>query len=179
MRLKSIFSKDDVKRLNKILENNKIKKELRDHRYLSFMAIFCKKAKKTIRKLTLECKRPSNSPISREDLKTIITENENVLIDIVGKKLQAMAKCEHARWNVEKLILGFSTLTPEELYEDNCRFGSSRNSYRKELKKKAHHIDLCSYHHLQRINPADMKYDCFLMLAMVRILKEALQKAKP
>ena len=93
----------------------------------------------------------------------------------MGKKLQAMAKCEHARWNVEKLILGFSTLTPEELYEDNRRFGSSRNSYRKELKKKAHHIDLCSYHHLQRINPADMKYDCFLMLAMVRILKEDIE----
>lgn len=172
MRLKSIFNIDDIKRLNKILENNKIKKELREHRYLSFMAIFCKKAKKALQKLTLECKRSSNSPISRKDLKTIITENESVLIDIVGKNLQTMAKCEHARWNVEKLILGFSTLTQEELYTDNRHFGSSRNSYRKSLKQKAHHIDLCSYHDLQRINPADMKYDCFLMLAMVRILKE-------
>lgn len=176
MRLKSIFSKDDVKRLNKILENNKIKKELQKHHHLSLMAKFCKKAKKDLLKLTHTCKRPSDSPISMEDLKTLIYENESVLIDIVGNNLQAMAKCEHARWNVEKLILGFSPLTPKEQYEDNRRFGSSRNSYRKSLKNKAHHIDLCSYHNLLRINPQDMKYDCFLMLAMARILKEGWQK---
>ena len=173
MRLKSIFSKDDVKRLNKILENDKIKKELQKHHHLSLIAKFCKKAKKDLLKLTHTCKRLSDSPISMEDLKTLIVRNENVLIDIVGNNLQAMARCEHARWNVEKLILGFSPLTPEEQYEDNRRFGSSRNSYRKSLIQKAHHIDLCSYHELLRINPQDMKYDCFLMLAMVRILKEA------
>lgn len=178
MRLMSIFSKDDVKRLNKILENDKIKKELQKHHHLSFKAKFCKKAKKDLLKLTHKCKRPSDSPISMEDLKTLIDENESVLIDIVGNNLQAMAKCEHARWNVEKLILGFSPLTSEEQYEDNRRFGSARNSYRKKLKNKARHIDLCSYHDLLRINPSDMKYDCFLMMAMVRILREKYEQIK-
>lgn len=97
------------------------------------------------------------------------------VLHIVKANLTALAKCEHARWNVEKLILGFSPLTDKERIADELKFGKAREQYRKGLKKDSKcpkHIDLCSYHDLQRRNPADMKYDCFLMLAMVRILKE-------
>ena len=34
------------------------------------------------------------------------------------------------------------------------------------------HIDLCSYRELRRVNPDDMKYDCFLMLAIPKILEK-------
>lgn len=110
--------------------------------------------------------------ISQETLKWLLGNKYRQVLRIVKENIASLAKCEHARWNVEKLINGFEPLTAKEQYEDNIRFGESRNSYRKKLKKKNHHIDLCSYQDLRRINPSDMKYDCFLMMAMVRILKE-------
>lgn len=110
--------------------------------------------------------------INVETLKWLLGNKYRQVLRIVKENIASLAKCEHARWNVEKLINGFEPLTAKEQYEDNIRFGESRNSYRKKLKKETHHIDLCSYQDLRRINPSDMKYDCFLMMAMVRILKE-------
>lgn len=113
--------------------------------------------------------------ITTKMLNYMIKNHEKDLLVLVGNNLKAMARCEHARWNVEKLILGFSPFSPQEHYEYNCRFGSSRSSYRNGLKKnKGHHINLCSYEDLYRIDPDNMKYDSFLMLAMVRILREGL-----
>lgn len=113
--------------------------------------------------------------ITTDMLNYMIKNHEKDLLLLVGNNLKAMARCEHARWNVEKLILGFSPFSPQEHYEYNCRFGFSRSSYRNGLKKnKGHHINLCSYEDLYRIDPDSMKYDSFLMLAMVRILKEGL-----
>ena len=113
--------------------------------------------------------------ITTKMLNYMIENHEKDLLMLVGNNLKAMARCEHARWNVEKLILGFSPFSPQEHYEYNCRFGSSRSSYRNGLKKnKGHHINLCSYEDLYRIEPDNMKYDSFLMLAMVRILREGL-----
>lgn len=113
--------------------------------------------------------------ITTDMLNYMIKNYEKDLLKLVGNNLKTMAKCEHARWNVEKLILGFSPFSHQEQYEYNRRFGSSRSSYRNKLKKnEAHHINLCSYDDLRRIDPDNMKYDSFLMLAMVRILKEGI-----
>ena len=113
--------------------------------------------------------------ITTDMLNYMIKNHEKDLLLLVGNNLKAMARCEHARWNVEKLILGFSPFSPQEHYEYNCRFGFSRSSYRNGLKKnKGHHINLCSYEDLYRIDPDNMKYDSFLMLAMVKILKEGI-----
>ena len=90
------------------------------------------------------------------------------------KTITAFARCEHARWNVEKLILGFKPLTMQDWYEIERRFGKERNDFIKGKKKKGWHIDLCSYKNLRRVNPADMKYDYFLMLAMPQILRSYL-----
>lgn len=110
--------------------------------------------------------------IDQKTLIWLLNKKYRQVLRIVKENIASLAMCEHARWNVEKLINGFVPLTAKEHYEDNIRFGASRNSHRKKLKKKTHHIDLCSYQELRRINPSDMKYDCFLMMAMVRILKE-------
>lgn len=110
--------------------------------------------------------------IDQKTLIWLLNKKYRQVLRIVKENIASLAMCEHARWNVEKLINGFVPLTAKEHYEDNIRFEASRNSYRKKLKKKTHHIDLCSYQELRRINPSDMKYDCFLMMAMVRILKE-------
>lgn len=143
----------------------------------------CKDMEKVIKKAYCSVKRSKEDEeidcetvcITTDMLNYMIKNHEKDLLKLVGNNLKTMAKCEHARWNVEKLILGFSPFSPQEQYEYNRRFGSSRSSYRNKLKKnEAHHINLCSYDDLRRIDPDNMKYDSFLMLAMVRILKEGI-----
>ncbi|MBP5547371.1 MAG: hypothetical protein J6X58_00580 [Bacteroidales bacterium] len=90
---------------------------------------------------------------------------------------EALSKSEHARWVVEKLIMGFRPLTKEERLEDEsiAYDKKRRKEYRDNLKKRAKdpaHIDLCSYRTLRRVNPDDMKYDSFLMLAIPKILEK-------
>lgn len=88
------------------------------------------------------------------------------------RNLNALVYSEHARWNVEKLILGFAPLTRQDHYELECCFGQERKVLVNRLKKKHfRHIDLCSNKHLRRINPGNVKYDYFLMLAIPYILR--------
>jgi hypothetical protein len=100
----------------------------------------------------------------------------------VGKKKmweqhnEALSKSEHARWVVEKLIMGYSPLNAQQRYKDESLFydKKAKGQYRKSLKRNAEnpvHIDLCSYADLRRINPNDLKYDSFLMLAIPKILE--------
>lgn len=83
-----------------------------------------------------------------------------------AKIIDALVKSEHARWNVEKLILGYKPLNEKERYDLEVLFGTEKSDYRKQLKKKYSHIDLCCYKELRRVNPRDLKYDYFLMLAI-------------
>lgn len=88
----------------------------------------------------------------------------------------ALSRSEHARWVVEKLIMGYSPLSSQQRMrdEDLSYDAKKRSQYRKELKRDIRqlaHIDLCSYRDLRRINPDNMKYDSFLMLAIPRILE--------
>lgn len=88
-----------------------------------------------------------------------------------SKTINALAKCEHSRWNVEKLILGFSPLKKDDWYKVENSFGKERNEIIRNLKKKEKkHIDLCSNQNLQRVHPGNLKYDYFLMLAIPQIL---------
>lgn len=92
--------------------------------------------------------------------------------------LNALVQSEHARWNVEKLILGYKPLNEEERYKLEILFGAEKSSYKKRLRKEYSHIDLCSYKELRRINPQDLKYDYFLMLAIPTIMEEWNKYAK-
>lgn len=85
--------------------------------------------------------------------------------------LIAQAKSEHARWNVEKIIMGFRPLGQADWYSLETCFGAERKQRIKSLKKRGIHIDLCSYKDLRRIDPGCMKYDYFIMLAMPYILR--------
>lgn len=91
------------------------------------------------------------------------------------KTLNALVRCEHARWNVERLIMGFKPLEKEELFEIECLFGQERKDKIKKYKKNFKHIDLCSNKNLRRLNPADVKYDYFLMLAMPQIVLSSIR----
>lgn len=96
---------------------------------------------------------------------------------------EVLCKSEHARWVVEKLIMGFRPLNEKERLEDETLSANKkrRKKYRDSLKKETSvlaHIDLCSYSDLRRVNPDDMKYDSFLMLAIPKILEKIRKDAK-
>lgn len=109
-----------------------------------------------------QCNNKSNSSLQR------IWEQYN----------EALSRSEHARWVTEKLILGYRPLNEDERYQDeilHVQFNGKQKKkiFRDSLKrndKDPAHIDLCSYTDLRRINPDDMKYDSFLMLAIPKIL---------
>jgi len=70
--------------------------------------------------------------------------------------------------------MGYRPLNKQERIKDERLFGDVKKRYRDQLKKRQNdptHIDLCSNADLRRINPNDMKYDCFIMLAIPMILK--------
>lgn len=88
---------------------------------------------------------------------------------------EALSKSEHARWVVEKLIMGFRPLNRCERLHEERLFDAEKKQYLRQLKlnpTEPVHIDLCSYADLRRINPDDLKYDSFLMLAIPAILRK-------
>lgn len=89
---------------------------------------------------------------------------------------QKLCACEHSRWLVEKLILGYRPIKPEEKYEDEKLLGKEKSNYRKSLKRQPNndlaHIDLCSYETLRHVNAENMRYDAFMILSMPLILKK-------
>ena len=89
--------------------------------------------------------------------------------------IDGLSKSEHARWVAEKLIMGFRPITEREQLEAEYLFGAERRQLFNQLKKNPQdpaHVDLCSFAQLRRINPYDMKYDSFLMLAIPGILQK-------
>lgn len=101
-------------------------------------------------------------------------------IELWEEQNEALSRSEHARWVVEKLIMGYSPLSVQQRFEDECWYYNKKRKveYRKQLKRQDHnpvHIDLCSYADLRRINPDDLKYDSFLMLAIPKILDKVEQ----
>lgn len=188
-KLSNVFCADCFVTRLKSLFDTKVRKDMEKVIKKAYCSVDCSNKnekndrKKVIKKVYCSVKRSKEDEeidcetvcITTEMLNYMIKNYEKDILKLVGNNLKTMAKCEHARWNVEKLILGFSPFSPQEHYEYNCCFGASRSSYRNKLKKnKAHHINLCSYDDLRRIDPDNMKYDSFLMLAMVRILKEGI-----
>lgn len=113
---------------------------------------------------------------SRAKAVKIFSEQEGISESEAWKKLnQELSKSEHARWVVEKLIMGYRPMSKDQRLEYESRFGDSRRQYAKGLKrpdnlKDLSHIDLCSFTNLRRIDPDNMKYDSFLVLGIPEIL---------
>lgn len=99
-----------------------------------------------------------------------IKEDKKAVIQTIEENIEALALCEHSRWNVEKLILGFRPYTIQERFAIETLFGDDKRAYKNKQKSKGIHIDLCSYRNLRRIDPNCIKYDYFMMLAMPHII---------
>ena len=93
------------------------------------------------------------------------------LQNTISKHLKLFAKCEHTRWNVEKLIVGFREWNAQESYEYEFLYGSEAKDFKDRKKKEeSAHIDICSNRTLRRIDLESVKYDNFLMLAIPYII---------
>ena len=96
---------------------------------------------------------------------------------------EALSISEHARWVVDKLIMGYSPFNKQQRFKDESLFYDikKKQKYRKELKNNHRdpiHIDICSFADLRRINPDDLKYDSFMMLAIPKILEKVKEDEK-
>lgn len=88
---------------------------------------------------------------------------------------EALSKTEHIRWVVSMLVMGVRPLNIQERIRSERMFGEEKKQYWKKLATLSFepaHLDLCSYAELRRINPDDLKYDSFLMLAIPSILEK-------
>ena len=110
--------------------------------------------------------------IEKKSLCEYVLEDFETVNKAVRNNIDALVKSEHARWNVEKLILGYRPLNAKERFMYECLFGKEKKAFKNELKNDYHiHIDLCSYSELRRVDIGNMKYDHFLILAMPQILR--------
>ena len=112
----------------------------------------------------------------KEQKKTVDEKDKKIktIEDVWEKFNDALSRSEHERWVVEKLIVGYRHYSDQERFQYESLFGEERKAFRKKLKNNASdpaHVDLCSYRDLRRINPDDLKYDSFLMLAIPKILE--------
>ena len=118
--------------------------------------------------------------LREECIKRCAKDNALKTMELWEKYNEVLSKSEHARWVVEKLIMGYRPLNQEERYHDETlhvqfKNKEKRKKYRDSLKKTDNdpaHIDICSYRDLRRINPDDLKFDSFLMLAIPKILEK-------
>ena len=115
--------------------------------------------------------------IREKEVSILLSQSNGKLreCDVWGKHIVELSQCEHNRWVVEKLILGYEPFGKKERLEYESLFGDQRKKYRDQLKNRETspmHINICSNKDLRRIDPDNMKYDSFLMLAVPRILKE-------
>ncbi|MGN0232694.1 MAG: hypothetical protein ACI4A8_10870 [Muribaculaceae bacterium] len=98
------------------------------------------------------------------DLKAEIEEN-----------MELLARLEHSRWNVEKLVMGYRPYTAKEL-DDDCKAfteGASKvNALRNKLKNEQKvHLDIRSFASLLHYHFDSVRYDYFLTLLIPSVLK--------
>lgn len=137
--------------------------------YLRLYGAFADVLKKERPENPLEVKEKMNQLLKNEHHAGIVTR-------YIENNIRQLSCSEHARWNVEKLILGYRPFTAEERYTIDQLFAEEKKNYHKRKKNAPEyaHEDICSYRDLARIRPEDMKYDSFMLLAIPQLLKEQL-----
>lgn len=91
-----------------------------------------------------------------------------VLID----NLSAFSKSEHTRWCVEKLILNYRPYTKYERFKYTKLSNKDKKLMKNNMKNSVNkaHIDICSNNRLISTDPDSFKFDCFITLAINKII---------
>ncbi len=106
--------------------------------------------------------------------------NLDVVSASIENNKEVMAECEHNRWNVQQLLMGFRAYTNEELenylkiiYDDKDKEKSERKAYKDRKKngvEKAH-LNICSFEKLKEVDSGVMCYDKVFNATIPDILK--------
>lgn len=100
-----------------------------------------------------------------QDVKSVIQSHASIV-----------AKCEHNRWNVEQLLMGFTPMKSAD--DEQFRQLVDENNEEKINKKKSElkessakvHPNICDFEHLNMVDPDAKKYDYALNVAIPDIL---------
>lgn len=100
-----------------------------------------------------------------QDVKSVIQSHTSIV-----------AKCEHNRWNVEQLLMGFTPMKSAD--DEQFRQLVDENNEEKINKKKSElkessakvHPNICDFEHLNMVDPGAKKYDYALNVAIPDIL---------
>jgi len=90
-------------------------------------------------------------------------------VTLSEEEVKTIAEVEHRRWNMEKLLMGFRTLTAEEqalcLHEGK----TAKNRLKNEMMA---HLDICSQKRLQEVDQASVEYDEVVTNIIPTMIKE-------
>lgn len=90
------------------------------------------------------------------------------------KYAHVLAQCEHNRWNMEKLLVGFSPIDEycDRQLQQMVKDGVSVKAFKNELKSSPInvHPNICDFEHLDKIDPGAKDYDAMLNDAIPYIL---------
>lgn len=100
-----------------------------------------------------------------QDVKSVLQSHASIV-----------AKCEHNRWNVEQLLMGFTPMKSAD--DEQFRILVAENDEKKIKKKKSElkessakvHPNICDFEHLNMVDPGAKKYDYALNVAIPDIL---------
>jgi hypothetical protein len=96
-------------------------------------------------------------------LRCVEIENEEIKAE--DKKI--LAKVEHNRWNIERLLMSFRPLLKEE--QDIAKEDKEE---KKRLKSKMAHLDICSNARLREIDEGAISFDEDIVENLIRIKKK-------
>lgn len=108
-----------------------------------------------------------------------IFDNRSFVQDVksvLQSHASTVAKCEHNRWNVEQLLMGFTPMKSAD--DEQFRKLVAENNEEKINKKKSElkessakvHPNICDFEHLNMVDPGAKAYDYALNVAIPDIL---------
>ena len=84
---------------------------------------------------------------------------------------EILAECEHNRWNVQQLLMGFRAYTMREI--DEYSKSVDKKTFKSDMKKgrEKAHLNICSFAHLDDVDEGAKDYDRIFNHAIPEILK--------
>ena len=92
--------------------------------------------------------------------------------DLTEDEVNILAKVEHARWNMEQLLMGYRPISIEKQKElAEIKDATTKKNLKNELKSNMVHLNICSYATLERIDGGCIKVDEKIVCVIASELK--------
>ena len=95
-------------------------------------------------------------------------------VEEMAVETEILARCEHNRWNIEKLLRGYRPCNREQQDEiisfigkDGKAFKARKNFYKNGVLRI--HLDICSYERLRKVDEGVLRWDVMINEAMPKI----------